>query len=145
VALCDARLQEATTAAASAPVLEAVHVWGGDDPSWLEMAMARHTTPFTPCETASDDVVLIAFTSGTTGVPKGCMHFHRDVMAMCHGFSAQLLQLTSQDDASGHHRSRSRSAWATALLSMAARGSVVLLERATPELLLGPSRRPVPP
>ncbi len=138
VALCDARLlEELTTAAASAPVLEAVHVWGGDDPSWLEMAMARHTTPFTPCETASDDVVLIAFTSGTTGVPKGCMHFHRDVMAMCHGFSAQLLQLTSQDRCIGTPPIAFTFGLGGLLcFPMAARGSVVLLERATPELLL---------
>ena len=31
---------------------------------------------------ASDDVCLLAFTSGTTGQPKACVHFHRDVLAM---------------------------------------------------------------
>jgi 2-aminobenzoate-CoA ligase len=59
--------------------------------------MATHDSPFTACDTSSDDVCLIAFTSGTTGVPTGCMHFHRDVLAMCDGFSAQVLGLSAID------------------------------------------------
>jgi 2-aminobenzoate-CoA ligase len=32
--------------------------------------------------TAADDPVLVSFTSGTTGNPKGAAHFHRDVVAV---------------------------------------------------------------
>ena len=47
--------------------------------------------PLTPADTGRDDPCIIAFTSGTTGVPKGCVQFHRDVLAPCDTFAKHLV------------------------------------------------------
>ncbi|WP_411279102.1 AMP-binding protein [Gemmatimonas sp.] len=137
-ALCDARLlEDLTSAAASTPSVRTVRCWGGEGTDALEHAMARYTTPFAAATTASDDVALIAFTSGTTGIPKGCLHFHRDVMAMCRGFSEQVLGITASDRCIGTPPiAFTFGLGGLVCFPMAARASVVLLERASPESLL---------
>jgi 2-aminobenzoate-CoA ligase len=63
----------------------------------LEQRGATKPAGFTAVETASDDVCMIAFTSGTTGKPKGCLHFHRDVLAIGATFSAPVLRPVPTD------------------------------------------------
>src|SRR3954451_2356326 len=93
-ALCDITLKEEMELARGAcPTL---YFNAGTDDSLERLAEAKAPT-FAAVPTAADDVCIIAFTSGTTGVPKGTMHFHRDVMAICDCFPRSCLKTTADD------------------------------------------------
>src|SRR5215213_4416280 len=53
--------------------------------------------PLPAVDTGRDDPCIIAFTSGTTGVPKGCVQFHRDVLAPCDTFAKHLVDPKAGD------------------------------------------------
>jgi 2-aminobenzoate-CoA ligase len=63
----------------------------------LEALAASKPDRFDAVDTAADDVVLIAFTSGTTGKAKATMHFHRDVLAICDAFPRSCLDVRPDD------------------------------------------------
>ncbi|MBO8193433.1 AMP-binding protein [Streptomyces oryzae] len=94
-ALCDARSAE-ELAAAEVPGLRTALFGSGDAHDVLRPA-AGEPQRFEAVATAADDVALIAFTSGTTGTPKGCVHFHRDVLAIADTFAARVLRPRGDD------------------------------------------------
>ena len=106
------RLEDELSGALSAcPALErVVHFDGQGDDDELEQMMASRDAGFENASTAVDDPVLIAFTSGTTGKPKGTVHFHRDLLASADTFFRSTLPASAEDVFSEHLPSRSRSA-----------------------------------
>ncbi|MGW0535196.1 AMP-binding protein [Streptomyces sp. NPDC003032] len=96
-ALCDIRSVD-DLVKAGVPGLN-VTTYGGGGPDDLLARAARQggRRAYEAVDTAADDVALIAFTSGTTGRPKGCMHFHRDVLAIADTFARHILKPVPDD------------------------------------------------
>ncbi len=95
LAICDSRFTE-DLVAADIPGLRLV-TYGGDSDTDATRAGSAKPTAFVDVDTASDDVCMLAFTSGTTGRPKATMHFHRDVLANADTFSAYVLRPDADD------------------------------------------------
>ena len=139
LALCDARLaDEMEKTRPLAPELERVVYWGQGDADSLETLMAKPGYErFDACDTASDDVCLIAFTSGTTGVPKGTMHFHRDMLAICDTFGKYVLRANRDDRFIGSPPiAFTFGLGGLVLFPLHIGAAAILLERASPDDLL---------
>ncbi|MFF7447911.1 MULTISPECIES: AMP-binding protein [unclassified Streptomyces] len=133
-ALCDIRSVD-DLAKAEIPGLR-ITTYGGDAPEDL-LRRTAPDTPYPAVATASDDVALIAFTSGTTGRPKGCMHFHRDVLATADTFSRHVLR-PRQDDvfAGSPPLGFTFGLGGLVIFPLRAGASALLLEQAGPRQLL---------
>jgi 2-aminobenzoate-CoA ligase len=137
-ALCDADLaDELREAAQAGPGLRQIRFFGAAGADGLEAAMARHPEPFANVDTAADDTCLLGFTSGTTGVPKATMHFHRDVMAVCRCWPPHVLRPEPDDVFIGSPPLAFTFGLGGLLLfPMAVGASTVLLEKCSPPQLL---------
>ncbi|MDP6219142.1 MAG: AMP-binding protein, partial [Alphaproteobacteria bacterium] len=99
-ALCDTRLMdELTECAKHSRWLKTFVGFDGTANHDAELDRLALSKPvqFDAVDTASDDVALIGFTSGSTGEPKGTMHFHRDLMIIADGYAREVLQVTPDD------------------------------------------------
>ncbi|MEH3156295.1 MAG: AMP-binding protein [Gordonia paraffinivorans] len=92
IALCDHRFVDELL-----PVDVATTAFGGPGVGDLTALAAAKPTGFDDVDTAADDVVMLAPTSGTTGVPKATMHFHRDVLANADTFARHIVAPTPDD------------------------------------------------
>jgi 2-aminobenzoate-CoA ligase len=139
LALCDARLaEEMEKAKTQSFELKRIVYWGGGDSDHLEAMMAKPGYErFTACDTATDDVCLIAFTSGTTGEPKGTVHFHRDLLAICDSYARYVLRAGPEDRFTGSPPlAFTFGLGGLVLFPLRIGASTVLLEKAAPDDLL---------
>ena len=139
LALCDHRLlAELVAAQAMSPGLVTVLAMGGDA---LAAEMAAASGLFEAHPSRADDVCLIAFTSGTTGQPKGTMHFHRDMLAICDCYAARVLCAEPEDVFIGTAPlAFTFGLGAVVLFPLRIGASTVLLDHASPEALLAAMR-----
>ena len=144
VALCDIRLKQELEATRNpngehyARDLKSVIYFNDSSEDALESRARHKPSEFAAHPSHRDDVCLIAFTSGTTGQPKGTVHFHRDVLVMADAFTTHVLKPTRNDVFCGSPP-LAFTFGLGGLLAMPLRfgASTVLVEKPTPEALLG--------
>ncbi len=136
LALCDARLRDELDAAMrESDALVRIVSFGEEDE--LERLMAAKPAGFTTVDTAAGDICMIAFTSGTTGNPKGTMHVHRDILAVCDCFPRHTLKPEARDVFCGSPPLAFTFGLGGLLLfPLRVGASALLIERPTPDALL---------
>jgi 2-aminobenzoate-CoA ligase len=102
LALCDAALLgELQTAQAQSSTLRTIIPFNLpnliSEPGSLAVLATQKNGHFQPCPTASVDIAMMAFTSGTTGQPKAAVHSHRDVLAACEAWPRHVLKARPED------------------------------------------------
>jgi 2-aminobenzoate-CoA ligase len=99
LALCDAALLgELQLAQAAGGRLKSIVAFNAEhEPHSLESRAAAKNGQLPRCLTAADDIAMMAFTSGTTGLPKAAVHSHRDILAACQAWPRHVLRATPED------------------------------------------------
>ena len=100
LALCDSRMADELVACAkTSRFLQKVINFDGTANHDAELDRVALSKPvkFAAVRTGRDDVALLGFTSGTTGVPKATMHFHRDLLIIADGYAKEVLEVTPDD------------------------------------------------
>lgn len=100
LALCDTRLMDEIVACAKDSVfLKKVIGFDGtaNHDAELDRIALDKPVAFKAVPTGRDDVALLGFTSGTTGVPKATMHFHRDLLLIADTYAKEVLRVTPDD------------------------------------------------
>ena len=99
-ALCDTRMMDEMMACANkSEFLQKVIGFDGsaNHDAELDRAALSKSVKFEAVKTGRDDVALLGFTSGSTGVPKATMHFHRDLLIIADAYAKEVLDVQPED------------------------------------------------
>ncbi len=140
LALCDARLlPEIEAVAADSRFLRRVVAFDGTaahDAELDRLAIGKPTR-FEPPPLGRDDVALLSFTSGSTGVPKATMHFHRDLLIIADAYAKEVLKVTPADIFAGSPPlAFTFGLGGLAIFPLRFGAAAVLIEEATPQKLV---------
>ncbi len=100
LALCDTRIKDELVACAKdSRFLKQVIGFDGtaNHDAELDRIALNKPVRFEATKTGRDDVALLGFTSGTTGLPKATMHFHRDLLIIADGYAKEVLKVRPDD------------------------------------------------
>lgn len=100
MALCDTRLMDDMEACAKdSAFLKTLVGFDGtaNHNAELDRAALDKSVKFDVFKTGRDDVALLGFTSGSTGVAKATMHFHRDLLIIADAYAKEVLEVQPED------------------------------------------------
>jgi 2-aminobenzoate-CoA ligase len=100
MALCDTRLMDELVAVAKeSRFLTQVIGFDGtaNHDAELDRAALNKPVRYEAVKTGRDDVALLGFTSGSTGIAKATMHFHRDLLIIADAYAREVLAVTPDD------------------------------------------------
>ncbi|WP_377296806.1 AMP-binding protein [Rhizobium sp. SGZ-381] len=100
MALCDTRLMDELVAVAKeSRYLTQVIGFDGtaNHDAELDRAALNKPVRYEAVKTGRDDVALLGFTSGSTGIAKATMHFHRDLLIIADAYAREVLSVTPDD------------------------------------------------
>jgi 2-aminobenzoate-CoA ligase len=100
--------------------------------------MAAASDQFTSVKLSADDIGVVLFTSGTTGQPKGCVHFVREVLIESHLVNKYVWKIGPGEVLGGSAPVSFAAGYGTfCMIPFAGGGAISLLPKFTPDDMMG--------